>query len=106
VWERAGAAYHLVGLFRIDTEAERDGHGLIELRWWKRLQRGDCVVNAIGFFAVHLLGGGAITFASFLLHNFVQCERVFGSPAGKWGAHNKAEFVAVKAVFSARERPF
>src|SRR4029077_15239379 len=49
----------------------------------KFLQRRDGVVDAVRFLAVHLLGGGAITFAAFLCHNFLQCERAFGSPAVK-----------------------
>src|SRR5207302_4533491 len=68
VRKSARAAHHLIRLFWIDTETERNGHGLIELRRREFLQRRDSVVEIISFFAVHLLGGGAISFGPFMLH--------------------------------------
>jgi len=65
VGQCAGAAHHLIGLFWIDTQTERDRDCLIELGRRKLLQSGDRVVEAVGFLAVHLLGGGAITFTTF-----------------------------------------
>src|SRR5690242_12700978 len=78
-----GATNHLVRLLWIDPEPEGDCHGLVEFRRRKFLQRRYCVIDAVGFFAVHLLGGCAISLTAFLGHNFLQCERVFGSPAVK-----------------------
>ena len=69
----ARATNHLIRLFGIDTEPERDRHRLVKFGRRKFLQRGDGVGEAVSFFSVHLLGGCAITFAAFLLHNSVQC---------------------------------
>src|SRR2546423_11884520 len=72
VWKRTGAPDHLVRLFWVHAEPKRDGHGLVELRRRKLFQRRDGIVETVGFFAVHLLGGRAITFATFLFHIFLQ----------------------------------
>ena len=79
--KRARAPDHLIGLFGIHTEPKRNRNRLVELGRRKLLQGRDCVSQAVGLFAVHLLGGRAISFASLLLHNFLQYERVSGSPA-------------------------
>src|SRR5205807_8484414 len=68
VGKGACATHHLIRLFWINTETERNGHGLIELRRREFLQRRDSVVKVIRFFAVHLLGGRAVSFGPFLLH--------------------------------------
>ena len=43
VWQGAGASNHLIGLFRIDTEPERNGHRLIKFRRRKLFQSRDRV---------------------------------------------------------------
>ena len=64
--QRAGAAHHLVGLLGIDAEAEGKRDRLVELRGGERLENRDRLGERIGFLGVHLFGGGAITFASFV----------------------------------------
>jgi hypothetical protein len=75
VGQRTSTTHHLIRLLRIDSEPERDGHGLIEFRRRHFLQRRDGFVEIVSLVAIHLLGGRAITFAAILLHDFVQCQR-------------------------------
>ena len=70
-----GSADHLVRLFRIDPEPERNRHGLVEFRRRKFLQGRNCLRKIVGLGAIHLLGGRAITFAAICLHDLVQCQR-------------------------------
>ena len=81
VGERAGAADHLVGLLRIDAEAEGKRDRLVELRRRQFLQGRNGLGQIVGLVAVHLFGGRAITFAAVFLHDFEQCERASCSPA-------------------------
>ena len=53
--ERAGAADHLVGLLWINSEPERHGHCLVELRRREFLQGRDRLLKAVNLGAIHLL---------------------------------------------------
>ena len=75
--KRTGAAHHLIRLLRINSEPERHRHGLVELRRRKFLQRRDRLRQIVGLVAIHLLGGGAITFAAIILHVSSQFQRLF-----------------------------
>ena len=60
--ERASAAHHLVGLFGIYAETERERQSLVEFRSGHRLDCSDCLGEQIDFLGIALLCGGAITF--------------------------------------------
>jgi len=66
--ERTGPAYHLVGLFRVNAESERNRHRLIELRRGHFFQRRNSIGKIVSLGAINLTDGGAITFTSISLH--------------------------------------
>src|SRR3954451_18496446 len=73
--QRACAADHLVRLLWINSEPERNGDRLVELRRRHLLQRRDGFVEVVSLVAVYLLDSRAITFTAICLHDFVQCQR-------------------------------
>ena len=87
VWEWAGGTDHLVTLLRIDTHAERDRHGLVELRCGEFLQRFKCVFQRVEFAWSQRFSGVFVAFASVGLGHvwFCSSDERFCSPAvGVW----------------------
>jgi hypothetical protein len=93
-------------LLWIDAKPESDRDGLIEFSRRHFFQGRDGISQIVGFGAVHLLDGGAITFAAVLLHVFVQFWRAlrlsclkFSYPLGQRDDESRGFFSIVKGNF-------
>jgi hypothetical protein len=58
----------LIALLGINGQLEGQGHRLVEFGGRKAFQSLDRLDERIPSFAVHLFGGGSITFAAIFLH--------------------------------------
>ncbi len=67
VRKRNGATHHLVGLFRIDSEAEREIDRLVEFRLGKFGEDRDGILQGIRLLRVHDFGGFLVTFTGHLV---------------------------------------
>ena len=81
VGQRDGAADVLVGLARVDAQAEVDLDGLVELGGRELLGQGDGLEGGVELGAVDLRRAGAITLAVLLSHGGVSFRGLFG-PCG------------------------